>query len=110
MRFASYLFLSICGVITTEAWAGNIHLKQAMDQVHAAEASFQSDNPIVAQEHTRAALSQVEILRREAKSDADLKTAESALKKSINQNQQHSYPGSIGSLRVAADALAKLKH
>ena len=95
--------------LAPSAWAQSPQLTHALDQVQAAQASYQTQNSQEASAHTRAALGHVEILRREHKADKDLKTAEANLTLSLKQNKSEAYDKSAKTLDLAAERLEQFR-
>jgi len=96
---------SLC--LAPSAWAQSPQLTHALDQVQAAQASYQNQNTQEASAHTRAALGHVEILRREHKTDKSLKTAEANLSLSLKQNKSEAYDKSARALGLALENLGR---
>lgn len=95
--------------LAPSAWAQSPQLTHALDQVQAAQASYQTQNTQEASAHTRAALGHVEILRREHKADKSLKTAEADLTLSLKQNKSEAYEKSSKTLDLAAERLEQFR-
>jgi hypothetical protein len=95
--------------LATSAWAQSPQLTHALDQAHAAQASYQTQNTQEASAHTRAALGHVEILRREHKTDKSLKNAEADLKDSLKQNKGEDYDKSSRTLDLAIERLDEIR-
>jgi hypothetical protein len=94
MKALHRLFVISSLLGTSATWAGTSQLNQALDQAHAAQASYQVSAIQEASEHTRAALGHVEILRRQHKTDKALKAAEADLKGSLKQYKVEKYMAS----------------
>ena len=101
----SFLLAIFC--LVPGAWAQSPQLTHALDQVQAAQASYQTQNTQEASAHTRAALGHVEILRREHKADKSLKTAEANLSLSLKQNKNEAYDKSAKTLGLALENLGR---
>jgi hypothetical protein len=95
--------------LAPSAWAQSPQLTHALDQVQAAQASYQTQNTQEASAHTRAALGHVEILRREHKADKSLKTAEANLSLSLKQNKNEAYDKSAKSIGHAMERLEEFR-
>lgn len=98
---------------TTTTWAQSPHFTQALKQTQAAQSSCRVKATEEASAHTRAALGHVEIMRREYKSDKNLKSAEANLALSLEQNKNQAYDKSANTLEFATKNLLQfnpLKH
>ena len=102
-------FLLAISCLAPSAWAQSPQLTHALDQVQAAQASYQTQNTQEASAHTRAALGHIEILRRQHKTDKNLKTAEANLTLSLKQNKSEAYDKSAKTLDLAAERLEQFR-
>lgn len=93
--------------LAPSAWAQSPQIIHALDQIQAAQASYQNQNTQEASAHTRAALGHVEILRREHKADKSLKSAEDNLTLSLKQNKSEAYDKSAKTLGLAFENLGQ---
>lgn len=95
--------------LTSGAWAATSQLTHALDQAQAAKASYQAEDTQQASAHTRAALGHVEVLRRDHKTDKDLKTAEADLALSLKQNKSEVIDKASQNLDLAIERLEQFK-
>jgi hypothetical protein len=93
--------------LTSGAWAKPPQLTYALDQAQAAKASYQAEDTQQASAHTRAALGHVEVLRRDHKTDKDLKTAEADLALSLKQNKSNTIGKASQNLDLAIENLVR---
>ena len=95
--------------LAPSAWAQSAQLTHALEQAQAAQNSYQAQDTQEASAHTRAALGHVEILRRQHKSDKNLKTAEADLTLSLKQNKNGTYDKSANNLDLAVERLEQFR-
>ena len=110
MKYQNLLINTLLfGSLASGAWAESSQLTHALEQVQAAQASYQTQNTQEASAHARAALGHVEVLRRDHKTDKDLKTAEADLALSLKQNKSEAIEKASQNLDLAIERLEHFK-